>query len=62
MLSGLFILGVCLICFGMLDLLTNSTLISVLAIILRFVEGFASGSINTANYSIASNEYPEEAD
>lgn len=59
---GLFMLGICLVCFGLLDLLQSPGLITSMAILLRFVEGLSSACVSTACYSIATNEYPEQTD
>ena len=62
MTSGLIVLGLCLICFGLLDQVDNPDMISVLAILLRTVEGFAASFVATSAYSIATNDFPNETD
>ena len=59
---GMLVIACCLTLFGLIDLLTDPVLISCCAILLRFTEGLASGSVATSVYSIASNDYPDEMD
>jgi len=48
--GGLFCMGLAFIGFGLLGFLNNAAYISWMAIALRFVQGAASGCINTTAY------------
>lgn len=62
LLWGMIVMTICLTMFGMLDLLTDPLTIALLALTLRFIEGLAAGSVATAIYTIAANDYPKEVD
>jgi len=53
-------MGVAFIGFGLLSFVNSALHISWMAILLRFVQGAASGCINTTAYQIAANEYSDQ--
>jgi MFS family permease len=60
--GGFILMGVCFISFGLCDRLTDPLALGLIGILIRVFQGIAMGSISTACYSIASNNYPDRTE
>ena len=59
---GSLLMAASIACFGVIENMTDKTVISVLAVALRIFQGVASGVINTSVYSYAAQVYPDQVE
>ena len=55
---GLVLMGICFMCFGIIDRLENPTTVFYVALLLRFMQGTACAMAYTTIYAIITNKYP----
>jgi len=60
--GGFILMGLCFIGFGLCDRLTDPVALGLTGILIRIFQGIAMGSISTACYSTASNNYPDRTE
>ena len=56
---GTGLMGMAFVCFGWVERIENSILITVVGLVLRFLQGTSSACVQTSCYSIATNDYPK---
>ena len=56
---GLILMGICFFLYAFIDKMDDNWLIFLYALMLRFLQGGASALVQTTNYSIATNRYPD---
>ena len=59
---GALLMSVAIACFGLIESLTDKLTILVLSMSLRFLQGMASGAINTSVYSYVAQAYPDKVE
>ena len=55
-------MGLTFVCFGLLDMMNNTTGVIIVALILRFLEGMQCAIQIITNLAVATNEFPENRD
>jgi len=58
--TGMVIMGLVFIAFGLVAKIENKNLLYFFGFSLRFIQGAASAFVQTTTYSIATNDYPEK--
>ena len=56
---GIGLMGIAFILFGFIESMQSKPVILIFGCVLRFLQGVASAFIQTTNFSIATNDYPE---